>query len=80
MNQKIAEIRIDLYQKGLRACCEELEMDTFCENGNELMEFLNEVQESTDPDITYKLTEKGMEYIQQLEKALKEEENDTPTK
>lgn len=80
MNQKIAEIRIDLYQKGLRACCEKLEMDTFCDNGDELMEFLNEVQEATDPDITYKLTEKGREYLQQLEKASEEEGNGITTK
>ena len=44
MNKKIAEISIDLYQRGLLAKCEELEMEVMCSSGEELMDFLNDVQ------------------------------------
>lgn len=80
MNKKIAEIRIDLYQKGLRARCEDLDIDTFCNDGNEVMEFLNEVQGLTDPDVRYTITDVGREYLKSLEEKQEEEENDTSTK
>ena len=59
MNKKIAEISIDLYQKGLLARCEELELEAMCASGDELMDFLNEVQCAADPDVIFKLTEEG---------------------
>lgn len=68
MNKKIAEISIDLYQRGLLARCEELEMEAMCSSGDDLMEFLNEVQCCTDPDVMFKLSEKG----KAVAKALKE--------
>lgn len=68
MNKKIAEISIDLYQRGLLAKCEELEMEAMCSSGDELMDFLNEVQCVTDPDTVFCLTEEG----KAVAKALKE--------
>lgn len=68
MNKKIAEISIDLYQKGLLARCEELEMEAMCSSGDELMNFLNVVQCATDPDAVFCLTEEG----EAVAKALKE--------
>lgn len=68
MNKKIAEISIDLYQKGLLARCEELEIEAMCSSGDELMVFLNDVQCVADPDAVYRLTEKG----KAVAKALKE--------
>ena len=68
MNKKIAEISIDLYQRGLLARCEEFEMEAMCSSGDELMDFLNEVQCLTDPDVMFKLSEKG----KAVAKALKE--------
>lgn len=59
MNKKIAEISIDLYQKGLLARCEELEIEAMCLSGDELMDFLNEVQCAADPDAVFCLTEEG---------------------
>ena len=59
MNKKIAEISIDLYQRGLLAKCEELEMEAMCSSGDELMDFLNNVQCAADPDVMFKLSEKG---------------------
>lgn len=59
MNKKIAEISIDLYQRGLLARCEELEMEAMCSSGDELMDFLNNVQCAADPDVMFKLSEKG---------------------
>ena len=59
MNKKIAEISIDLYQKGLLARCEELELEAMCANGDELMNFLNDVQCAADPDAMFNLTEEG---------------------
>ena len=68
MNKKIAEISIDLYQRGLLARCEELEMEVMCASGDELMDFLNDVQCAADPDTTFRLTEEG----KAVAKALKE--------
>lgn len=68
MNKKIAEISIDLYQRGLLARCEEFEMEAMCTSGDELMDFLNEVQCAADPDVMFSLTEKG----EAVAKALKE--------
>lgn len=68
MNKKIAEINIDLYQRGLLAKCEELEMETICSSGDELMDFLNAVQCVADPDAVFSLTEKG----EAVAKALRE--------
>ena len=59
MNKKIAEISIDLYQRGLLAKCEELEMEAMCSSGDELMDFLNNVQCAADPDTVFRLTEEG---------------------
>lgn len=66
MNEKIAEISIDLYQRGLLARCEELEMEAMCSNGEELMDFLNEVQGLTDPDVRFGLSEKGEAVVKVL--------------
>lgn len=68
MNKKIAEISIDLYQKGLLARCEELELEAMCSSGDELMNFLNVVQCAADPDAVFCLTEEG----NAVAKALKE--------
>ena len=68
MNKKIAEISIDLFQRGLLAKCEELEIEAMCSSGDELMDFLNEVQCCADPDAVFRLTEKG----EAVAKALKE--------
>ena len=68
MNKKIAEISIDLFQRGLLAKCEELEMEVMCSSGDELMDFLNDVQCCADPDAVFRLTEKGAA----VAKALKE--------
>jgi len=59
MNKKIAEISIDLYQRGLLVKCEELEMEAMCSSGDELMDFLNDVQCAADPDTVFRLTEEG---------------------
>lgn len=59
MNKKIAEISIDLYQKGLLAKCHEFEMEAICTSGNELMDFLNDIQCFADPDTSFRLTEEG---------------------
>ena len=68
MNKKIAEISIDLYQRGLLAKCEELEIEAMCSSGEELMDFLNNVQCVADPDVMFKLSEKG----EAVAKALRE--------
>lgn len=68
MNKKIAEISIDLYQKGLLARCEELELEVMCSSGEELIDFLNDVQCAADPDVVFCLTEEG----KAVAKALKE--------
>lgn len=67
MNKRIAKISIDLYQIGLIARCEELDMETMCANGDELMDFLNEVQCANDPDVEFSLTEKGKAVVKALE-------------
>ena len=67
MNEKIAEIKIDLYQVGLIARCEELELESLITTGDALMEFLNNVREVTDPDVTFQLTELGEEFAEFIE-------------
>lgn len=67
MNSKIATITIDLYQRGLLAKCEELDMESMCQTGDDLMDFLNEVQISSDPNITFSLTEKGKKVADLME-------------
>jgi len=67
MNKKIAEISIDLYQKGLLARCEELEIEAMCSSGDELMNFLNVVQCAADPDAVFCLTEEGKAVVKALE-------------
>lgn len=66
MNKKIAEISIDLYQRGLLAKCDELEMEAICTSGNELMDFLNDVQCIADPDAVFCLTEEGKAVVKTL--------------
>jgi hypothetical protein len=68
MNEKIAEIKIDLYQVGLIARCEELELESLITTGDALMEFLNNVREVTDPDVAFQLTELGEEYAEFIKK------------
>lgn len=72
MNEKIAEIKIDLYQVGLIARCEELELESLITTGDALMEFLNNVREVTDPDVRIQLTELGEEYAE----FIKQRDND----
>lgn len=64
MNEKIAEIKIDLYQVGLIARCEELDLESLITTGEALMDFLNTVREATDPDVRFQLTELGEEYAE----------------
>ena len=68
MNEKIAEIKIDLYQVGLIARCEELKMESLITTGDALMEFLNTVREVTDPDVRFQLTELGKGYAEFIKK------------
>lgn len=75
MNEKIAEIKIDLYQVGMIARCEELEMESLITTGDALMDFLNTVRETTDPDVRFQLTELGKEYAKFL-KQRKETKNE----
>ena len=72
MNEKIAEIKIDLYQVGLIARCEELDLESLITTGDALMEFLNNEREVTDPDVTFQLTELGEEYAE----FIKQRDND----
>ena len=72
MNEKIAEIKIDLYQVGLIARCEELDLESLITTGDALMEFLNTVRETTDPDVRFRLTEFGEEYAE----FIKQRDND----
>jgi hypothetical protein len=58
---KQATIILDMYKTGIHVTCEETGHDEFIQhgNGNRLMEILNTIQDVTDPDSTWELTEKG---------------------
>ena len=58
---KQATIILDMYKSGLHVTCEETDHDEFVPhgNGNRLMEILNNIQDVTDPDAEWGLTEKG---------------------
>ena len=64
---KQATIILDMYKSGLHVTCEETGHDEFIQhgNGNRLMEILNIIQDVTDPDATFTLTDKG-KYVAKL--------------
>ena len=64
---KQATIILDMYKSGLHLTCEETDHDEFIPHGdgNKLMKLLNTIQDVTDPDARWGLTEKG-EYMANL--------------
>lgn len=64
-----AVITLELYNSGIHFVCDDTGADDFIPrgDGNKLMELINNVQDITDPDAIFTLTEKGREYIKRLE-------------
>lgn len=62
---KYATIKLDLYKKGILASCDDIEDEEFIVkgDGNALMDFINRVEDLTDPDATYVLTDKGKQFL-----------------
>lgn len=63
-----ATITLELFKSGIHATCEDTGDDEFIPagDGNKLIDFINEVDELTNPDATFTLTEKGKEYARRL--------------
>ena len=63
-----AVITLELYNSGIHFVCDDTSTDDFIPrgDGNKLMELINNVQDLTDPDAIFKLTEKGKEYLKRL--------------
>jgi hypothetical protein len=68
-----AKIELELYKSGMRVSCEDTGDETFIPrgNGNALMDFINNVDEICDPEATFVITEKGLKYLEELEKQRK---------
>ena len=76
-----ATITIELSSDGMIIKCDEAEKTAYIKkniNGNTdirpLVDFINEVEDYMDPDVTYKITEKGEKYLKELQK-LQEKKN-----
>ena len=71
-----ATITLELFKSGIHLSCEETGTDEFIPNGdgNKLMEILNNIQDITDPDTRWGLTEKGKRLVQLLDEGLSWEE------
>lgn len=71
-----ATITLELFKSGIHLSCEETDTDEFIPNGdgNKLMEILNNIQDITDPDARWGLTEKGKRLVQLLDEGLSWEE------
>ena len=70
---KFATIQLDLYKGGIRAYCQDLsDCDDLYEefiprgDGQALIDFINEVDELTNPDTVFALTEKGKNEAKKL--------------
>ena len=63
-----AIITLELYNSGIHFVCDDTGDDDFIPrgDGNKLMELINNVQNLTDPDARFTLTEKGKEYLKRL--------------
>lgn len=66
----LAEVYLQLFPSGIHVQCEDCEIDEFISlgDGNKFMEVLNDIYMMTDPNVTYKLTEKGKRLLEELEK------------
>ena len=64
-----AKVILELFKSGVHIYCEDADFDDFIPlgEGNKFMDALNEIYACVDPDTVYKLTEKGEEYLKQLE-------------
>lgn len=64
-----ATITLHLTKYGILAECEELEMENFIKknDGNALMDFINEVEVLCDPETTFQITEEGKKILKELE-------------
>lgn len=69
LREKWASIKIDIYDEGLRFKCEDIGKDVFIKAGDaeNLLKELNLVCDICDPDARFTLTEKGKEYLKQLQ-------------
>lgn len=70
MTGEYATVVLHFYKAGIFAECEELDSGEFIPKGDgkALMKFLNDVDDCTDPEAKYVLTEKGMRMAEQLKK------------
>lgn len=61
------------FDNGIYIECEDLDIGKFVPkgDGNAIMEVLNEIEDFTDPDATFTLTEKGKKMLEQEENTSK---------
>lgn len=67
VGQAYATITLELRKSGMIASCDEINEEVFIESGdgNALMDFINLVDDCTNPDATYTLTDKGRELLEE---------------
>lgn len=61
------------FDNGIYIECEDLDMGKFVSkgDGNAIMEVINEIDENSDPNATFALTEKGKKMLEQAEASSK---------
>lgn len=69
-NKVYATITLELRKGGIIASCDDINEEVFIKSGdgNALMDFINLVDDCTNPDATYTITDKGRRYLKQLKK------------
>lgn len=69
MNGELATIQLHLFPTGIYAECERTGSGEFIPIGDmkPLVDFINMVQEMSDPETKYAITEEGLEFLKQLE-------------
>jgi len=67
-----ANINLEMFKSGLHLTCKETEDDEFIPkgNGNMLMDILNKIDELTNPDTRYQITEKGLRVLELTESGM----------
>lgn len=71
-----ATIILELFKSGIHLTCEDTGADEFIPHGdgNKLMEVINKIEIDTDPDTTYKLTDKGKRLLELIDSGINYDE------
>jgi hypothetical protein len=63
-----ATIVLELFKSGMHVTCEEAEIDEFvpAEDGNKLMDIIDDIDDICNPDARFVITEEGKAFLEKL--------------